>query len=330
VSEQTEQMQAVVCSAYGGPEVLSLRQVDKPVPAPHQVRIKVFATTVTAACTMMRKADTWVARLLLGLRKPRKRYRVMGIELAGEVDAVGSRVTSFRPGERVFGFAGFTPGAYAQYCCLPERGSLAVMPERLSYEQAVSIVDGPTTALYFLRDRARVRAGERVLVIGASGSIGTAAVQLARHFGAEVTGVCSTSNVGLVSSLGAHHVIDYTQEDFTEQSSVYDVVFDTVGKSSFARCRRVLSRGGRYLTTVGGPGLYARDAWSRLFGDKKFIFGMSVEKRSSLREVARLSELGELRPVIDRRYDLDEIVEAHRYVDQGRKKGNVVISVAHR
>ena len=326
-----ELMQAAVCTAYGDPDVLALREVPRPTPLPHQVRIKVLATTVTAACTTMRKADSLIARLILGLWKPRRRYRVMGIELAGEIDQIGEDVTSFRPGDRVFGFTGFTPGAYAQYCCLSEKASLALIPPQLSYEQAASIIDGATTALYFLRERAAVRAGERLLVIGASGSIGTAAVQLARHLGADVTGVCSTANLGLVSSLGAHRVIDYTQGDYTEQEQPgsYDVVFDTVGKSSFSRCKRLLSPGGRYLITVGGLGLYIRDAWSRLFGGKKLIFGMSVEKRASLREVVRLCESGELRPVIDRRYRLNEIVEAHRYVDRGHKKGNVVIQVPH-
>ena len=323
-----EAMRAVVCTAYGAPDVLALREIPRPTPLPHQVRIKVRATTVTAACTTMRKAETLIARVILGLWKPRPRYRVMGLELAGEVDAIGADVTSFRPGDCVFGF---TPGSYAQYCCLSEKCALAVIPAQMSFEQAASIVDGATTALYFLRDRADVRPGARVLVIGASGSIGTAAVQLARHLGAEVTGVCSTANLGLVTSLGAHRVIDYTRGDFTalEESGRYDVVFDTVGKSSFLKCKRLLSPRGRYLVTVGGLGLYARDAWSRLFGAKKLIFGMSIEKRASLREVVRLCESGALRPVIDRVYRLNEIVEAHRYVDRGHKKGNVVISVPH-
>jgi NADPH:quinone reductase-like Zn-dependent oxidoreductase len=194
----------------------------------------------------------------------------------------------------------------------------------------VSLVDGPTTALYFLRDRARIQRGDRVLVLGASGSIGSAAVQIARHFGAEVTGVCSGANRELVTSLGAAHVIDYTQEDFTAGESRYDIVFDTLGKSSFARSKRVLRDRGRYLVTVGGLALlYLGDAWSRLFGRKKLVFGMSVEKRESLRLVGELVEMGALRPVIDRRYALADIVEAHRYVETGRKKGNVVIQVAH-
>jgi NADPH:quinone reductase-like Zn-dependent oxidoreductase len=278
----------------------------------------------------MRRADSLTARLVLGLRRPRERSQVMGIEVAGEIDQVGSAVTRFRVGDRVFGFAGFGAGTYAQFVCLAERGSLALVPPGLSCEEAVSLVDGPTTALYFLRERAGIRRGDRVLVLGASGSIGTAAVQLARHFGAEVTGVCSGANRDLVASLGAAHVIDYTREDFTAGEHRYDIVFDTLGKSSFARSRRVLSEHGRYLVTVGQlAALYLRDAWSRLFGRQKLVFGMSVEKHASLGLVRELVEAGALRPVIDRRYALSEIVEAHRYVDTGRKKGNVVIQVAH-
>lgn len=323
-------MSAVVYRAYGGPEVLFLEQTAKPEPRDHEVRVKVFATTATAACGLMRRADTLTARLVLGLRRPRGRFRVMGIELAGVVDRVGSRVSRFRVGDKVFGFAGFSAGAYAQYCCVSERGSLAIMPPSLGYEEAVSLVDGPTTAMYFLCDRARIGRGDRVLVIGASGSIGTAAVQLARHLGAEVTAVCSGANAGLVTSLGADDVIDYTRADFTKSDRTWDVVFDTVGKSSFSACKRVLAERGRYLVTVGNlAGLYLRDAWSRLFGDKKLVFGMSVEKQAALARVADLVLAGELRPVIDRRYALDEMAEAHRYVDTGRKRGNVVIGVDH-
>jgi NADPH2:quinone reductase len=221
------------------------------MPSEHQVRIRVFATTVTGACATMRRADSLLARLFLGLRRPRRRYRVMGLELAGVVDEVGSKVTRFCRGDRVFGFTGFSGGAYAQFCCVSEHSSLATMPAGSTYEEAASLVDGPTTALYFLRDRARVRRGDRVLIIGASGGIGTAAVQLAHHFGAEVTGVCSGANVELVRSLGADHVIDYTTEDFTRSTRTYDIVFDTVGKSSFSRCGRNLSRYGRYLPCAG-------------------------------------------------------------------------------
>lgn len=322
------QMQAAVYERYGSPSVLEVREVPAPEPREHEVRVAIRATTATAACQMMRRGDTVVARLVLGLFRPRRRFRVLGIEIAGTVESVGRRVTRFRPGDRVFGFTGFAAGGYAQYVCLPENSSIAPAPAGLSHEEACALVDGPTTALYFLRDRARIRAGDRVAIVGASGCIGTAAVQIARHFGAEVTAVCSGKNADLVRSLGAHHVADYTREDYTARPDAYDIVFDTVGKSSFSRARRCLSRGGRYLVTTGGPELYLLDAWSRAFGSKKLVFGMSVEKKAALPVVSDLVARGALRPVIDRRYPLAEIAEAHRYVETGRKRGNVVIEVA--
>ncbi|WP_437821749.1 NAD(P)-dependent alcohol dehydrogenase [Sorangium sp. So ce1078] len=320
-------MKAAVYDRYGSPEVLEVRAIPAPEPRDHEVRIAIRATTATAACQMMRRGDTLTARLVLGLFRPRRRFRVLGIEIAGTVERVGRRVTRFRSGDRVFGFTGFAAGGYAEYVCLPEHGSIAHAPEGLSHEEACSLVDGPTTALYFLRDRARLRAGERIAVVGASGSIGTAAVQLARHVGAEVTAVCSGRNAELVRSLGAHHVVDYAREDYAARADAYHVVFDTVGASSFSRARRCLSRGGRYLVTVGGPELYLLDAWSRAFGSKKLVFGMSVNKKAALPVVSDLVARGALRPVIDRRYPLEAIADAHRYVETGRKRGNVVIDV---
>jgi NADPH2:quinone reductase len=320
-------MNAVVYERYGAPSVLQLREVPAPEPKAHEVRVAVRATTVTAACQKMRRGDAVLSRLVLGLSRPRARFRVLGTEIAGTVERVGPRVTRFRPGDRVFGFTGFTLGGYAQRVCLAEGASLAHTPQGLSDEEACSLVDGPTTALYFLCDRAHLRAGERVAVIGASGSIGTAAVQIARHLGAEVTAVCSGRNAELVRSLGAHHVVDYTREDFTATGGPYDVVFDTVAASSFARARRCLSPGGRYLVTAGGVGLYLRDAWSRCFGSRKLVYGMSIEKGAALRTVTELVAQGALRPVIDRRYPLGDIAEAHRYVETGRKRGNVVVEI---
>ncbi|XXT27307.1 NAD(P)-dependent alcohol dehydrogenase [Sorangium sp. So ce448] len=321
------QMKAAVYERYGSPLVLELREMPAPEPRDDQVRIRVHATTATAACQMMRRGDTLMARVVLGFFRPRRRFRVLGIEVAGTVERVGRRVTRFRPGDRVFGFTGFGSGGYAQYVCLSEDASIAHAPAGLSHEEACSLVDGPTTALYFLRDRARLRTAERIAIVGASGSIGTAAVQVARHLGAEVTAVCSGRNADLVRSLGAHHVVDYTRDDYAARADAFDVVFDTVGASSFARARRCLSRGGRYLITVGGAELYLRDAWSRMFGSKKLVFGMSVDKKTALPEVSELVARGALRPVIDRRYTLEAIADAHRYVETGRKRGNVVIEV---
>jgi NADPH2:quinone reductase len=321
------QMKAVVYERYGSPAVLELRELPAPEPRDDQVRIAIRATSVTAACQMMRRGDTLTARLVLGLFRPRRRFRVLGIEIAGVVERVGARVTRFRPGDRVFGFTGFGSGGYAQYLCLPEDGSLAHAPEGLSDQEACSLVDGPTTALYFLRDRARLRAGDRVAIIGASGSVGTAAVQIARHDGAHVTAICSGRNEQLVRGLGAHAVVDYTRDDYAACGETYDIVFDTVGASSFSHARRCLSPHGRYLVTVGSPALYLRDAWSRLFGRQKLVFGMSVDKKRALPIVSALVASGALRPVIDRRYALAQIGEAHAYVETRRKRGNVVIDV---
>ncbi|MBX3273848.1 MAG: NAD(P)-dependent alcohol dehydrogenase [Sandaracinaceae bacterium] len=320
-------MRAAVYERYGPPSVLEVREVRAPEPRDHEVRVAVAASTATAACQMMRRGDTLMARVVLGALRPRRRFRVLGIEIAGTVERVGRRVTRFAPGDRVFGFTGFGSGGYAEYVCLHEDASLARAPDGLSHEEACSLVDGPTTGLYFLRERARLRAGERVAVIGASGSLGTAAVQLARAFGAEVTAVCSGRNAELVRSLGAHHVVDYTREDYAARTGAYDVVFDTIGAGTFARARRALTPRGRYLVTVGGFSLFLRDAWSRVFGRQKLVFGMSIEKKAALAEVSALVARGALRPVIDRRYPLAEIAEAHRYVETGRKRGNVVIDI---
>lgn len=320
-------MKAAVYARYGPPEVLTLCEVPRPEPRDDEIRIAIRATTATAACGMMRRGDTAMARVVLGLRRPRRRFRILGIELSGTVDRVGRRVTRFRPGDRVFGFTGFAVGAYGEYVCLREDASLASAPDGVTDLEAASLVDGPTTSLYFLRDRARIGVGTRIAIVGASGSVGTAAVQLARHFGARVTAVCSGKNADFVRSLGASDVVDYELEDFTVRGNRYDVVFDTVGKCGFGSARRCLEESGSYLTTVGGVGAHLLDTGTRLFSRKRFVFGMSVEKRDALREVAALTGAGVLRPVIDRQYRLAEVAEAHRYVESGRKRGNVVISV---
>lgn len=326
-SSQNECMRAAVYTRFGPPEVIEVRTLARPVPKANEVRVRIRATTVTAACGLMRRGDTLMARVVLGLLGPRKRFQVAGIEFAGTVDQVGSAVVEWRPGDRVFGFAGFDVGTYAEYYCVRASASLAPMPEGLDFGEAASLVDGPTTALHFLQGLAKLRSGERVLVVGASGSVGGAAVQIARSLGATVTGVCSTANVELVRSLGAQEVVDYTQEDFTRSGRQYDVIFDAVTKTTFPRCKRCLAPGGRYLPTVARLCDYLLMGLSRCFGQKRVICGMSVEKRAALGIVTDLLEQGVLRPVIDRRYDLGQIVEAHRYVDTGRKRGNVVIDM---
>ncbi len=319
-------MKAVVYDHYGPPEVLQVRNVPKPQPKADEVLVAIGATTVTSACGMMRRGDTVLSRLVLGLLRPRRRFRVLGTEFAGTIEAVGSSVTRFRPGDRVFGFTGFNVGGYAEYVCLRETASLALAPPRVTHHEASTLVDGPTTALFFL-ERAGLKRGDKLAIVGASGSVGTAAVQLARHFGAEVTAVCSGANAELVRSLGAQHVIDYTKDDYTAGGERFDMVFDTVGKSSFSAARRALVPGGRYLLTVGGLWVPVRSLWSRLFEARQLVFGMSVEKREALQRIREFVADGVLKPVIDRSYELGAIAEAHRYVETGRKRGNVVVTV---
>ncbi|GAA3096014.1 NAD(P)-dependent alcohol dehydrogenase [Streptosporangium carneum] len=319
-------MKAMVFTRYGSPDVLALQEVTKPAPGDDDVLIKVRATSVTSAeCTMRRGKPLW-GRVILGLSRPRKRMRTLGLEVAGEIESVGRNVRRFRRGDQVFGFTGFTLGACAEYARLPEKGSLALKPVNLTYEEAAAVVDGASTALFFLRDKANVQRGQKVLVNGASGSIGTYAVQLAKHFGAEVTGVCGTGNLELVRSLGADKVIDYTREDFTLGGETYDVIFDTVTKSSFFRCRGALKDDGCYLPTAGLMNNVLM-LWTSMTGGRRVMTGMSVEKNEALSFLRELVEAGSLKVVIDRRYRLEQAADAHRYVEAGHKIGNVVITL---
>ncbi len=320
-------MRAIVYTRYGPPEVLRMVEVAVPEPRAHEVLVKIHATSVTAAdCIMRRGVPAW-GRLILGLRKPRRRFRILGSEYSGEVLAVGANVSRFAPGDAVYGFSGFSAAAYAEYKCVPEDASIALKPGNLSFKQAAVAVDGATSAWFFLRDLGNVQPGQRVLIIGASGSLGSYAVQLARYLGAEVAGVCSGANAELVRSLGAQRVIDYAREDFTVDREHYDCIFDAVGKSSFARCRSALKPEGIYLPTVGlHNSVLAR--WTRLRGGKRVLAGMSIHKQEQLDLLRPLFEAGELEVVIDREYPLEQIAAAHAYVDTGRKRGNVVITVA--
>jgi NADPH2:quinone reductase len=297
-----------------------------PVPRADQLLIRVHATTVTSAECGMRRGEPRWGRVILGPLRPRKGIRVLGLEFAGVVTAVGPAARRFQVGDRVFGFTGFSVGANAEYKCLSERGSVTTMPENVTYAQAAAAVDGFTTAWYFLHDLANVQPGQKVLVIGAAGSIGTYAVQLAKHLGAVVHGVCSGPNAKLVESLGAERVFDYTVEDFTVSGERYDAVFDAVGRSSFARCRRVLAPRGCYLPTTGlvNNVLAVRTAVTR---GPRVRTGMSVRKHAALAVLRELLSEDRLRVVIDRSYPMAEIVDAHRYVDSGHKVGNVVITV---
>jgi NADPH:quinone reductase-like Zn-dependent oxidoreductase len=326
-------MKAIVYERYGPPDVLELKEVGKPTPRNNEVLIRIHATTVTAGDVNARGFSFvppgfgLLARVMFGLRKPKK--NILGTELAGEIESVGKDVSKFQVGDQVFALDGFGMGCYAEYRCMPEDGAVALKPPNLTYEEAAALSFGGTTALGFFR-RGKLQSGESVLVNGASGGVGTAAVQLAKHFGAEVTGVCSTPNVELVRSLGAHHVIDYTQEDFTQGDETYDLILDTVvGKTSFARCRNSLKPGGRYLAVAGGMPAMVQMLWTSLIGNKKVIAVGAAERAEDLRFLAELAQAGKFRPVIDRRYPFEQMVEAHRYVDTGRKKGNVVITLAH-
>lgn len=321
-------MRAVVYQRFGGPEVLEL--VERPVPpvGPKQLRIRVRATTVTAAESAMRQGLPRWGRMIIGLTRPRRRFRTLGNELAGVVDAVGRGVHRFKEGDEVFGFAGWNIGANADYMILPESASLALKPPDVSFGDCAAAVDGPTTALFFLRDKARLEAGQRVLVVGASGSIGTFAVQLASRRGAHVTAVCSGRNAELVRSLGADRVIDYHEHDWTELGDTYDVVFDTVGASSFAKARRALGRRGIFLPTVITARSVLQGALTPLLGGPRVIGGMSVEKREAMQHVRELLIDGALRVVVERRLPIDRIADAHRLVDSGRKRGNVVIELS--
>ena len=316
-------MKAVVCDRYGPPEVLRIEEIERPVPGPDEVLIRIRATTVNRSDTETRHGSPAVARLLTGLRRPR--HRILGTELAGEVEAVGSAVTEFKPGDAVFGVRAWKFGAHAEFVCMRESAALAPKPAGVSFEEAAAVCDGVILALMGLRP-ADVRKGRTILVYGASGSIGTAAVQLSRYFGADVTAVCGTKNLDLVRSLGAEQVIDYTREDFTTNGQTYDVIFDAVGKHSFGRCRDSLNPGGIYVASDGLHNLLLAQ-WTR-FGDKKVIF--PIPPRYTKQDVLFLKgllEAGQYRPVIDRRYPLAEVVEASRYVDTEQKTGNVVLTV---
>ena len=324
-------MKAIVYREYGSPDVLKLEEVEKPTPKDNELLIKIHATTVTATEATFRRGEPLIARLFTGLTKPKNTR--LGEELAGEIEAVGKDVTRFKIGDQIFGTAGPEFGANAEYICLPEDGVLTIKPANMDYEEAASSVDGVLTALPFLRDTGNIQSGQKVLINGASGSVGAAAVQLAQVFGAEVTGVCSTSNVELVKSLGANKVIDYTQEDFTQSQETYDLIFDTVGKTSFARCKKTLKPNGIFLeAAINGLGLLPQVLWTAMFGSKKVKIaatGLRPEgdRRKDLVFLKELIEAGKIKPVIDRCYPLEHIAEAHRYVDTGHKKGNVVISL---
>jgi NADPH:quinone reductase-like Zn-dependent oxidoreductase len=319
-------LKAAVYRKYGPPDVLHIEDVAKPVPKDNEVLVRIHTTTVCAGDVRFRKADPFFLRWLNGLSRPKK-IPILGMEFAGAIEQVGRSVTGYRIGDPVFGSMGLKFGAYAQYASVPATPQLALKPDSVTYEDAAALPFGSVSALFFLR-KASIRPGQKLLVYGASGSVGTFAVQLAKHFGAHVTGVCSTANLELVKSLGADEVVDYTREDFSKAGHIYDVVFDTVGKSGFRRSMKALRRGGIFVRAASGllsPTIGR--LWISLTGAGHLIGGMARIRAGDLSFLMGLVEAGTIRTVIDRRFSLDAIADAHRYVETGHKKGNVVIVV---
>ncbi|KYG75372.1 NAD(P)-dependent alcohol dehydrogenase [Roseivirga echinicomitans] len=323
-------MKAIEYHTYGSPEVLQIVEREIPTPKDNEILVKVFATTVTATEATFRQGKPYFSRLFTGLTKPK--IKTLGEELAGEVIKTGKAVTLFKKGDRIFGTAGPTFGANAEYITLPEDAVIVPLPSNLNYEESASACDGFLTALPFLRDTGKIKQGQKVLIYGASGSVGSSAIQVAKYYGAEVTGVCSTTNLELVSSLGADHVIDYKNEDFTKNGQQYDIIFDAVGKTTFSKAKNALKKEGRFLEAGIGLNVFGHVLITALFGKKKALIAATglrppVERTKDLHLLRSLLEEGRIKPVIDKTYSLSKIAEAHRYVDQGHKRGNVVIRV---
>jgi 2-desacetyl-2-hydroxyethyl bacteriochlorophyllide A dehydrogenase len=328
-------VRAVIWTKYGSPDGLQLKEVEKPAPKDNEVLIRIHATTVTAGDCEMRRLDFPLAlrlpmRLYVGLTRP-KRVTILGQELAGEIESIGKDVTRFKPGDQVFAGIGFGFGAYAEYKCLPEASDLSVVaqkPINLSYEEAAAVPVGGLNALHFLR-QGSLRGGRKLLINGAGGSIGTIAIQLAKSSGAEVTAVDSTTKLDMLRSIGADQVVDYTQQDFTTSGQTYDVIFDVVGKASFSGCMKSLKKGGIYL--LGNPALSKSvgGRWISMTSKKRIFAGTASYKTEDLIHLKELIEAAKIKPVIDRRFPLEQMAEAHHYVEAGGKKGNVVIAVGH-
>jgi NADPH:quinone reductase-like Zn-dependent oxidoreductase len=317
-------MKAIVYRKYGSPEVLQLQEVVKPVPKDNEILIKIKATAANSGDCRIRRADPFAVRFFFGLTKPNR--PILGVSLSGEVEAVGKDVTMYKVGDQVFGSTGMGFGAYAEYKCLPESAVLALKPANTTHDEAAVIPFGGITALHFI-SKAGIQPGQKVLINGASGAVGTAAIQLAKYYGAHVTAVCSTSNISLVTSLGADAVIDYTREDFTANGQTYDVIFDTVDKISFSRSLKSLSKKGTLILGASGVSGMLQGLWNSITGGKRVLTGVTKETVGGLSLLRDLVETSKMKPVIDRTYPLARTADAHAYVETGHKKGNVAISL---
>jgi 2-desacetyl-2-hydroxyethyl bacteriochlorophyllide A dehydrogenase len=319
-------MKAIELTKYGSPEFLQMKEVEKPSPKDHEILIKIHATSVSSGDARMRRADPFIIRLIFGFKRPRK--PVLGVVVAGEIEAIGKRVTNYKVGDQVFGSSGMNFGAHAEYVAVSEDAVLALKPGNMSYEEAASIPFGATASMHFLRI-AKIQQGQKVLIYGASGALGTMAVQLAKNYGADVTAVDSTRKLDMLRSIGADQVIDYTQEDFTKSGEIYDVIFDVVGTISISRSARSLSQNGTYLLANPRMSQMAGGLWTRMTSPKKVVMKAASGTTDDLIFLKELIEQGKIKSVIDRTYPLEQIAEAHRYVEKGGKQGNLVITVEH-
>lgn len=317
-------MKAIVYSQYGAPGVLKLKEVEKPIPGKNELLIKVMATAVNSGDWRLRKADPFAVRLFFGLFKPK--INILGSVFSGEIEAIGAEVKNFKIGDSVFGMTDMKFGAYAEFLCVSENGALTIKPDNITHVKAAAIPFGATTALHFIK-KANITSGQKILIIGSSGAVGSAAIQLAKFYGADVTGVCSTANIDLVKSLGADSVIDYTKEDFSRDKEKYDVVFDTVNKNSFSDTVKVLKKNGMLILSAAGMKEMIKAGWTSLTTKRKMLTGVTGKDTAAMSFIKQLIETGSLRPVIDRTYSLEQMAIAHTYVEMGHKKGNIVVVV---
>lgn len=317
-------MRAAVYTQYGLPEVLQVKQVEKPIHKKNEVLIKIKATAVNSGDCRLRKADPFAVRFFFGLLRPK--INILGGVFSGEVESVGEDVSHFKVGDSVFGHTNMSFGSYAEYICMPDSGSITLKPDKISHKEAAVIPFGGVTALHFIK-KAMIKPGQKVLIVGASGAVGSAAVQLAKSFGADVTGVCSTSNIALVKSIGADKVIDYTKENFNQNAETYDVIFDTVKAISVSRSLKTLNKNGIMILSAAGISEMLQSLWIYLTSKKKVLTGVISHNAEDIIFLKELVEKEKYKPVIDRTYNLEQIVDAHKYVEKGHKKGNVAIEV---